>query len=467
MKLGARPGIPRLASGPVDRHVRDLAIPASVGFFFHTMYNVVDTWFAGLISTTALAALSLSFPVFFILIAFGSGTSTGVTALIGNGLGEDDHETAARFAAQGISFGLCLALAITVLGIVASPAMFRFLGAEEEYLDICLEYMVIIFAGSPVFLLVHMFNASLNAVGNTRPYRNFLIMGFFLNLGLDPWFVFGGLGVPPMGVGGIALATVLILAAGAVYLWRKALSTGLFDGTRPGDYVPDLRVFRQIAAQAMPASLNMLTVCVGIFVITWFVSRFGQEAVAAYGVGVRIEQIALLPSIGLNVAALALSAQNRGAGRYDRVRESVRICLVYGAWCMAIGGAGLLLLADPLVALFTNDAAVARDAVSYLRIAAVTLYSYVLLYVNVSALQGLKKPMFALWIGLYRQLAAPVAMFWLLAVGLGLGVVGVWWGIFVVTWTAALVAVWYFRRKLPQVEREHRDTHSAPRAGGS
>ena len=120
-----------LLTAPVPELIRRLAIPASIGFFFNTMYNVVDTFWAGRLSTDALAALSLSFPVFFVLIAMGSGFSTGATALIGNALGRGDRREAAVTAAQGLVLGLLLMVLVMTLGYLSVPSLFRLLGASD------------------------------------------------------------------------------------------------------------------------------------------------------------------------------------------------------------------------------------------------------------------------------------------------------------------------------------------------
>ncbi len=162
---------------------------------------------------------------------------------------------------------------------------------------------------------------------------------------------------------------------------------------------------------------------------------------AAYGVATRIEQLVLLPTIGLNTATLTLAAQNGGAGLYERVRQTVRKALIYGGF-MAAGGSVLLFCgAEFLMGLFTDDAAVVATGAHYLRIAAFIEYAYVILFVNTSVLQGLKRPAFALWIGLYRQLAAALAVFWLATRVWDFGLDGIWAGVFVITWSAALVAV--------------------------
>ena len=442
-----------LTTAPVGRLVRRLAIPASVGFFFNTMYNVVDTFWAGRLSTDALAALSLSFPVFFVLISLGSGFSTGATALMGDALGRGDRRTAARIASQGLITGGLVTLFVMGVGYATVPWLFRLLGATGVYLEICLEYMHVILAGSGLVLTFYMLNGILNAQGDTRSFRDYLMGATLLNLALDPWFMYGGFGLPAMGVRGIALATLVAQGGGVLFLAWRARRTGLLFRSEGARWRPDSSVLRDIVGQGVPASGNMMTVALGIFVITWFLSDFGQAAVAAYGVATRIEQIALMPTIGLNVAVLTLAAQNGGAGRFDRVRETMRTSLTYGAVAMALGSALIFLGAEPLMRAFTDDPVVVGIGAPYLRLAAFIEFAYVILFVNTAALQGLKKPAFALWIGLYRQIAAPFILFWLAAKVFHLGLFGIWWGIFGITWSAALVAMWWARRMTAQLER--------------
>ncbi|MBL9134326.1 MAG: MATE family efflux transporter [Verrucomicrobiales bacterium] len=437
-----------LTTDPIPRLVRELAIPASVGFFFSTMFNVVDTWWAGRISTQAQAALSLSFPVFFILIATGSGIAQGATALIANALGGGDLVKARHYAAQSAVLGAIGGLVLTGLGWVLSPWLFRLLGATDEYLDHCTSYMNTILSGAVFFLLQSILNGGLQAQGDTRTFRNVLVVGCLLNVGLDPWFLYGGGGLPAMGIAGIAGSTVLVTFGGALYIARRLRATPMGRQFASADFRPSGAAFADILRQGLPASLNMMTVALGIFVITWFVSRFSPKGVAAYGIATRVEQVILLPTIGLNIATLTLVGQNFGAGKRARVGEAWRTALRYGLSLMACGGVILLLLAGPVMRVFSSDPEVIRAGSDYLRVAALTLGSYVILYQTVFMLQGMKQPMFGLWVGLYRQGLAPAVVFPLLAFAAGLGLSGVWWGIFLVNWSAAIITWWLGRRIL-------------------
>ena len=432
---------PSLTTDPISQLTWRIALPMSVGMFFNTMFNVVDTLCAGWLGTDALAALSLSFPVFFLVVAVGSGLTQGTTALMANALGAGNRDEARHVFAQSLVFGCVAGVGLTLAGWLAAPSLFRLLGAEGAYLKTVLAFMNVILGGSLFFLLTMVINSALTAQGNTRIYRNFLIAGCAANIALNPILMWGWAGLPAMGVGGIALATVLVQIGGVVLLWRHARQSQVIHGISAHHFRPDPAVLRRIAGQAVPAALNMLTVAMGVFVITWFVKHFGKEAVAATGIATRIEQIVLMPTLGLNFAVLSIVGQNHGAGLPHRVRETWVTNVKIGAGLMLVGGLLVALLREPAMRLFTDDPAVVSHGRDYLLSSACTLAAYPILFVTVFAMQGIKRPAYGLWMGLYRQIAAPLLVYQALAFGLGWGLWGVWWGICLVTWSAALFAL--------------------------
>ena len=443
-----------LTSDPINQLTWRIALPASVGMFFNTMFNFVDTYCAGLLSTDALAALSLSFPVFFLLLAIGSGISQGATALIANALGSKNPTHARLIFAQSLTFTFFAGLAVSGVGRLAAPALFRQLGAEGDYLNVALSYINTLLSGGVFFLLTMTLSSALSAQGNTRVYRNFLIGGCLANLFLNPLLMWGWLRVPPMGVAGIALSTVIVQICGVLWLACKVRSSDLFCDLPSALFRPHLPTLRLILSQSIPAALNMMTVAIGIFVISWFVKHFGKEAIAASGIATRIEQVLLMPAIGLNTAVLSIVAQNHGAGLAHRVRGAWLTNIKYGAGLMLCGGAFLWAFKERAMQLFTTDPVVIAHGVHYLGFASATLAAYPILFVTVFMMQGLKRPAYGLWIGLYRQIAAPILVFYTLAFGFSLGLSGVWWGILGVTWSAALFALWWGWRTVRSVRAE-------------
>ncbi|HMP90267.1 MAG TPA: MATE family efflux transporter [Kiritimatiellia bacterium] len=435
-----------LLTEPIPRMMRSIALPASIGYLFNTLYNIVDSWFAGRISTDALGALGLSFPIFFAVIAVASGLSTGVSALIANAIGSGQHQGARQLATKAVTFALLTSALVAIGGILATPWMFRWLGAAPEPARLGTQYMTIIFGGSVFFNLNHIFNSFLVVRGDTQTYRNVLMTGVALNMILNPWFIHGGFGIPAMGFKGIAISTVLIQCMAAFYMYTRAWKRGaMTEWTRKTMHLTrDAAI--EITRQSVPAMLNMMTIGIGILVLTYFVNEYGTAAIAAYGIATRIEQIILLPAIGLNMAVLALVGQNNGAGRHDRARESVLVALRFGL--LVLAPAILLMLVWPRYALslFTNDAEVIAIGSNYLRVAAFLTYAYVLLFTLTAALQAIKRPMYAVWIGLYRQIIAPVIIIYTLSRLTGLGLWSVWISVAITTWSSALYTLWYANR---------------------
>ncbi len=441
----------RLTTDPVPKVLLSLAIPSSVGLFFNTMYNVVDTFVAGYLSTQALASLSISYPIFFALIALSMGVGSGATALIANALGSNDISTAKRYAKQTISFGILLGVTISVLGILFVPYLLTLLGAKGEYLNTASNYLVTIFWGSIFITIIFMFNAILNAVGDTKSYRNVLIAGFFTNSLLSPMLAFGWFGLPVLGISGIAIATIATNALGALYLWFKVRETGLVLKESRGQYSPDMKTYLDIAGQGFPASLSLMTISVGAFIITYFVSTFGESTVAGYGVGMRIEQIVLIPGIGINIAVLTLIGQNNGAKRYDRVREIIQVAMRYSLYISTFAAAFIFICSGYVIDIFTDDIAVINSGVGYLSVAALITWAYGILFVTDSVFRGLKRPLFPLLMGVLRQIVLPFPALWFVTTVVAVGVMGVWWSVFAIVWIAAIIAMIYVRNVVNKV----------------
>jgi len=162
-------------------------------------------------------------------------------------------------------------------------------------------------------------------------------------------------------------------------------------------------VFKALLYQGFPPSINMIMMASGIFIMTYFITPFGNEVVAAFGIGMRIEQIVLMPTIGLNVAVLAIVSQNYGAKNYERIRKTIKVSLFYGASLSFLGLILLLLFAQDMMHFFTDDIKVIYEGVIYLRIEAFIIFSFVLIFVYLALLQGLQKPAFIFYISIFRH----------------------------------------------------------------
>ncbi len=432
-----------LTQGIIKEHMVKLAVPAVVGYFFHTMFNVTDTYFAGQLSTQALAALSLSASVFFMVLAIGMGMSEAVTALVGNALGEKNIPKAQHTVLNAIAFGVLLSFFLSALGIWSVPYLIEALG-DPSYRVETLDYINLILYGAFFFVGAFFFNAFLTAIGDTKSFRNILIIMAFLNIILDYIFIKHF----HMDVSGIALATIVCEVIIMFYLFYKVQKTILWSGLSAFKY--DAGVIKELLKQGLPPSINMFMMAFGMYIITYFVAPFGKEAVAAFGIGMRIEQIFLMPVIGLNIAILAIVSQNNGAKAFGRISPTVNLGIRYG-WVMStVGVSAFLLFAEYFASLLTTDAMVIEEAALYLRISGVASYGFVVIFIYIAMLQGIGKPAVIMPVSIYRQVIAPVLLFTVLA-WFGLGILSLWIGLDLIIFSSALFLWWYGEKKMSKL----------------
>lgn len=419
-----------LTTGPVSASFRRLAVPSAIAMLFATLYNVVDTWFAGRISTDAQAGLSVTFQAFFLLIASGVGLKVAMSSMVASAIGAGDEAGAKRIAMQGLMFSAVLAIALGVGGIWGGPAMIALVSEPGAYRDAGVAYINIILIGAGPFLITFCANGLLEAQGEAEPMKRAQIGSFFANCALNPLFIYGVPGlVPGAGFDGIAIATVTSQTGVMIYIFSHLRRSELMEGAGALRWRPDLAAWRGILAQAAPVTGSMLIMIIAMFVVQYYLKSFGPAALAAYGVALRIEQIILLPGLGVTGALLPIAAQSFGAKRYDRVREAAMFCCKTAGGMMLCGSVILWLAGGALMTFFTRDAEVIRIGSEYLLVEGFILPLYIVLFAMNSLLQALRRPMMTVWIGLWRQGLA-VALFCTLFIhGFGMDETGVWLGI--------------------------------------
>ena len=355
---------------PIIDLLKKIAIPASTGTLFQTLYNIVDTFFAGKISANALAAIAKSFPLYFIIIATGVGIVSASNALISNSLGAKDDRTASLYVAQSLLYSVIVSIVVTMIGLSFSDDLLRFMGSDQETIKLATDYLDVIFFATFIFLIQISLNGALNAQGDTKSYRNVLIVSFFLNIGLNPLFIFGLGPIPAFGIAGLAIATVIAQLLGLFYLAYKVYCCELKQYLSPKCFLPKFNLIKNLTNQSVPMMMNMFMIGLGIYNILFFVSKFGYLAAAGYGSALRIEQILLLPVIGLNTAVLTIAGQNFGAKFFDRVDESYTKAIIVGSSFMILAGVIVFLLADNIVSIFTDNQEAINFGADYLKVAA-------------------------------------------------------------------------------------------------
>ncbi len=402
----------KLTKDPIWFLLKKVTIPASVGSLFQTFYNLVDTWFAGRISAEAIAAIAKSFPIYFTIIAIGIGLTAGTNTLIGNNIGAKNKKKASLFVAQSIIFAIFLSILVTFFGLNVSDFLLSVMGSDQEGIILTRKYLDVIFYGTIIVLIQISLNGTLNAQGDTKSYRNVLIFSFFLNIFLNPLFIFGYGFVPAFGIAGLAIATIVAQFVGLLYLAYKVYCCELKQYLKPECFIPKFNLLGELLYQTIPVMFSMLFIGVGIFNILYFIGKFGDLATAGYGAALRIEQVFLLPVIGLNTAVLSIGGQNFGAKNYGRLRELYKKALMFGSSFMIFAGIIIFFGAEFLVSLFTDNLEAIEHGVIYLKVAALIGPIYPVFFITTAVFQAVKKPLYSLYLSVLRLTALPFLSLW-------------------------------------------------------
>ena len=397
-----------LTKDPIPSLIKKIALPASVGTLFQTLFNVVDTFFAGKISPEALSALAKSFPIYFIIIAACVGVTVGGTSLIANSIGENNKEKVLGYFANTIIYAFLISILITIIGLVFSPSLFALMGSDDEVILLSLKYTNVIFAGSIVFIMVVALNSLLHADGDTKTYRNILILSFFLNIILNPLFIFGFGFIPAMGIVGIGVATIVAQFVGLLIIFNKIIKSSRIKDISIKYFYPKVYLLKNLFFQSAPISAALLLISVGNFIIFAYIGVFGEYATAGYGSAARFEQILLLPVLGLNTAIISIIGQNFGAKNFSRVKESYFKAVMYGFTLMLISGLIIFLSADKIVSIFSNNQNVISFGTTYLKISALIFPAYPIFFISNGFFMAIKKSTYSMYLNIIRNVILPI-----------------------------------------------------------
>ena len=402
-----------LLKDEVSLLVRKLAVPASVGTLFQTLYTIVDTFYAGKISPEALSALSKSFPIYFLIIATSIGVTVAGTSLIGSSIGEKNEKNVLSYFGNVIIYSIIISIVVSILGFAFGEKIFLLMNSSQEVTILGLEYINVIFLGTILFILVVALNSFLHAEGDTKTYRNVLIFSFFLNIILNPIFIFGFLFIPPLGITGIGIATLIAQFVSLLVILIKILNNQRIKKITLDHFKAKFFFLKNIFFQSMPITIAILWYSIAATIVFTYVGLFGEYAVAGYGSATRIEQVVLLPILGINTAIISIIAQNIGAKYYDRVEQSYFTSIKYGLIIMLIAGVVIFISADIVPKFFSSNPDVIMHGSMYLKISAFILPAYPIFFLSNGFFMALKKSEKAMVNNIARNVIVPVLSFYI------------------------------------------------------
>lgn len=391
-----------LLTDPVASTLKQMTIPMIYGMILLMTFNLVDTFFVSLLGTQPLAAISFTFPITFTVLSLTIGLGIGTSAVIAKLLGKGEHELAKNSATAALYLAAIIVGLLSFVGYHFIDEIFLLLGASEELLPLIHDYMDIWFFGSVCLIGPMIGNAVLRASGDTKTPSIIMGSAGLINAVLDPIFIFGFGPIPAMGIQGAAIATLISWLAGLAFVLHVLMVKRKLVHTKLISLSAMIIACKNILHIGLPAAgANMLTP-IAAAVMTAIVATYGESAVAAFGVGSRIESIACLVVLAMSMSLPPFISQNFGAGNMHRVAEayktSIKFVLIWQVFIFAL----LILIAPFIADIFAKEQAVADIIVLFMWILPLGYGLQGVIILTNSSFNALHKPMIALMLSIIR-----------------------------------------------------------------
>lgn len=433
-----------LLNSPIGNTLKSMTLPMLVGMVMMMSFGLVDTYFIGLLGTDELAAISFTFPVTFTLISLHIGLGIGTSAVIGRFLGNNSHSEAQLSGTGALMLAFVLAAVLAFVGVITINPIFTLLGANERLLSYIHEYMVVWYAAG-VFLAMPMVgNSILRASGDTKTPSYVMAGGGLINVILDPILIFGWGPIPAMGMQGAALATLIAWALGLLYILYLLAYKRELILPRLLSMAELKRASGGILKIGLPAAgANMLTPIAG-GILTAVVAGYGPGAVAAWGVGGRLESIASIVILALSMSLPPFISQNFGANNLSRVSKAYQLCVRFVViWQLLVFGA-FYVLSGVFARAFSSEPEVIGLIQTYLMIVPLGYGVQGIVILTNSSFNAMHLPMSALLMSVLRLFVFFVPISYLGSYLFDLK--GMFWaGIVANMLTAAVAYIWFCR----------------------
>ncbi|MEA5038788.1 MAG: MATE family efflux transporter [Clostridiaceae bacterium] len=431
-----------MTEGPIARQIIAFALPLLLGNIFQQLYNTVDSMVVGnYIGKEALAAVGSSGSLINLVISAFMGLSIGASVVISQSFGAGKEEEVSDAVHTTVAFGLLGGLAVTLLGVLLSPQILRWMGTPENVMPESLAYFRVYFGGVMSLVMYNVFGAILRAVGDSRRPLYFLIVSTLLNIALDLLFV----AVFSWGVTGVALATVIAQGVSALLeLWVLCRSEGAFRVVlRKVRLHRD--ILRRILRIGLPSALQNSVVSISNVVVQANINAFGDLAMAGCGAYNKIDGFAIMPAMSFSMAVTTFVGQNRGAGQFDRIQKAARFTVLTSMIVTQTIGFGVWFFAPQLIGLFNSDPQVIAFGALMAKWIAPFYFMLAGTHTQAGALRGVgltRVPMLVFltfWCGL--------RMLWILTMVHVIPDIRVVFLGYPITWTCSAIVLWIYQKK--------------------
>ncbi|TEU10993.1 MAG: MATE family efflux transporter [Anaerolineales bacterium] len=434
-----------LTTGNIHRNIWTLAVPMILEMATLSVTQIVDTYWVGKLGSAALAAVTISMTLRWVINSLSNGLGIGGMAVVARRIGARDRAQADHATWQAILLAAFVSLVLGAVGILLAEPALRVLGADAEVLAMGVSFLRIVFGGLFTLVLVFVINSLLRGAGEAGLALAVLVLSQGLTVVLEPLLIFGWGPFPALGVDGSAWAGVLGFGAGALFQIAILLSGRARIAIHLHNLWPDLPLMWRIVKIALPSTIQMTLRSTSRLIILAIVGLYGTLAMAGFGVANRILLVALIPGFGLGNAAATLVGQNLGAVQPQRAERSAWWVTAYNASMLAAFAVVFFTFARPLVAFFDPTPEVADLGAEYLRIVAPSLILSAVGVVLARAFDGAGNTVPAMFVNLLTLWGMEAPLSYGLAQGTALGITGVWVGRALANLANGLLFAFWFR----------------------
>jgi putative MATE family efflux protein len=431
--------------GPILKNLLSLSWPMIVMETLYVISQVVDMIWIGRLGSAAVAGAGIANIIIMMIQSADFGIISGVRAMIARNIGAGDVTTARRASGTAYMIGVSWGLIVTAMGLIFAPALMGMFGMESDVVTEGIAYARVMFAGWIAMEILIMGLYVLQSSGDTINPMKLEFAIRIVHVALCPFLVLGLWIFPHMGVAGAALSNVISqVLGGLIALWL------LFTGrTRIRlalkDFKPDLSLAWRILKIGIPALVMNLQRSFGNLALTWFIAPFGTIAIAAHSISSRVEMFIFMPSMALGSGAGVLVGQNLGAKKPERAEKGAWLATGLVEVFMVVCAAGLLVFANSVMSVFSQDPELIVIGATFLRIAAAGYVVMALTTVLQSCISSAGDTLPNMVISIVTIWVVQIPLVWLIPHVTSLGVYGIRWGIVAATITGALATLAYFR----------------------
>lgn len=436
-----------LTEGSISRALVRLSLPIIASNLLQTMYQITDAFWVGRISAQAVAAVSLTFPIIFLLISVGGGLPIAGTVLVAQYKGKGDEKAMNHVAAQTLLMVLIVSLVLSGGGYFFAEPIMYFMGAAPDVLPDAIKFLQITFIGFVFVFGYFVYESLMRGLGSVRTPMLIVLATVILNFFLDPLFIFGYGPVPAMGVSGAAMATVCTQAV-ATIVGFSLLFTGRHGfHLKLKDFKPDWAFMKRAILLGLPASIEQSTRALGFTVMTILVASFGTTIVAAYGIGTRVLSFIIIPAMGFAMATSTLVGQNIGAGKMERAERTNWIGCGISFVVLTVVGTLLFFIAEPFARFFVPQGGdVIGESATVIRILAFTFGSIGLQMVMVGTMRGAGDTKSAMILAIVSQWVIQFPLMYILSKHTPLADQGIWWSLAIANLiTLVITVIWFMQ----------------------